>query len=60
MIFPPTEIDSMISRELTLCPDDNVACGTSLGVGPVRSDNVVEVIIEGVGCLRNRFEDKAL
>jgi 2-keto-4-pentenoate hydratase/2-oxohepta-3-ene-1,7-dioic acid hydratase in catechol pathway len=60
MIFSPHQIVSMISRELTLYPGDVIACGTSLGVGPMRGGNVVEVRIDGIGSLRNSFEEKAI
>ncbi|MGD9407520.1 MAG: 2-hydroxyhepta-2,4-diene-1,7-dioate isomerase, partial [Gammaproteobacteria bacterium] len=31
-------------------------CGTSLGVLPMKSGSIVEVVIEGIGTLRNTFE----
>jgi 2-keto-4-pentenoate hydratase/2-oxohepta-3-ene-1,7-dioic acid hydratase in catechol pathway len=34
-------------------PGDLVACGTSVGVLPMRPGMVVEVSIEGIGTLRN-------
>ena len=58
MIFTPAEIVSRLSREMTLYPGDVIACGTSLGVAPMRAGNVVEVVIDGIGCLRNRFEER--
>lgn len=59
MIFSPTQIVSMISREMTLYPGDVIACGTSIGVGPMRSGNVVEIVIDGIGTLRNSVEEQA-
>jgi 2-keto-4-pentenoate hydratase/2-oxohepta-3-ene-1,7-dioic acid hydratase in catechol pathway len=56
MILTPPQIVSLISRELTLEPGDVIACGTSLGVLPMRPGTVVEVSIEGIGTLRNVFE----
>jgi len=56
MILPPARIVSLLSRELTLEPGDLIACGTSLGVLPLRPGNVVEVQIDGVGTLTNRFD----
>ena len=53
MIFSPRQIVSLISRELTLEPGDIIACGTSLGAGPMRSGTQVEIVIEGIGTLRN-------
>ncbi len=35
---------------------DLIACGTSLGVLPMRSGAVVSVVIDGIGALTNRYE----
>ena len=59
MILPPAKIVSMLSRDLTLLPGDVIACGTSLGVLPMRPGTVVEVVIDGIGTLRNRYEGLA-
>lgn len=56
MIFSPAELVSRISKDMTLHPGDIIACGTSLGVGPMRPGQTVEVVIDGIGSLRNRFE----
>jgi 2-keto-4-pentenoate hydratase/2-oxohepta-3-ene-1,7-dioic acid hydratase in catechol pathway len=56
MIFPPASIVSLISQDMTLDPGDVIACGTSLGVLPMRSGTIVEVVIDGIGTLRNRYE----
>lgn len=53
MIMPPEELVSRISHDMTLLPGDVIACGTSLGVGSIRDGATVEVIIEGIGSLRN-------
>jgi len=53
MILPPPRIVSLISREMTLEPGDLIACGTSVGVLPMRAGMVVEVAIDGIGVLRN-------
>lgn len=55
MIFSPAEIVAQISQDMTLMPGDLIACGTSLGVLPMRSGTVIEVVIDGVGTLRNTF-----
>lgn len=55
MIFPPAELVSLISRDMTLMPGDVIACGTSLGALPMRPGTVVEVAIDGIGILRNVF-----
>jgi 2-keto-4-pentenoate hydratase/2-oxohepta-3-ene-1,7-dioic acid hydratase in catechol pathway len=53
MILPPDELVSRISHDMTLMPGDVIACGTSLGVGSIRDGGDVEVIIEGIGSLKN-------
>jgi 2-keto-4-pentenoate hydratase/2-oxohepta-3-ene-1,7-dioic acid hydratase in catechol pathway len=55
MIFSPAQIVSKLSREMTLTPGDMIACGTSLGVLPIKPGTVVEVSIDGIGILRNTF-----
>lgn len=55
MIFPPAELVSRISHDMTLVPGDVIACGTSLGVLPVKPGTVVEVAIDGIGTLRNQY-----
>jgi 2-keto-4-pentenoate hydratase/2-oxohepta-3-ene-1,7-dioic acid hydratase in catechol pathway len=56
MILPPARIVSLVSREMTLLPGDLIACGTSLGVLPMRPGAEVSVVIEGIGTLTNRVE----
>jgi len=56
MIFPPEVLVSRISHDMTLWPGDIIACGTSLGVLPLRPGTTVEVVIDGIGTLENRFE----
>jgi 2-keto-4-pentenoate hydratase/2-oxohepta-3-ene-1,7-dioic acid hydratase in catechol pathway len=55
MIFSPAQIVSHLSRELTLEAGDLIACGTSLGVGVLKPGTRVEVEIQGIGSLMNRF-----
>lgn len=56
MIFSPAQLVSAISRDMTLMPGDVICCGTSLGAGSMKPGSTVEVIIEGIGSLVNRFE----
>ena len=56
MILPPARIVSLLSQEMTLLPGDLIACGTSVGVLPMRPGMEVTVAIEGIGALFNRFE----
>lgn len=55
MVFSPAELVSRISQDMTLVPGDVIACGTSLGVLPMKPGSVVEVAIDGIGVLRNVF-----
>jgi 2-keto-4-pentenoate hydratase/2-oxohepta-3-ene-1,7-dioic acid hydratase in catechol pathway len=55
MIFSPEKIVHAISRDMTLEPGDVIACGTSLGVLPMKPGTIVEVHIEGIGNLRNQY-----
>jgi 2-keto-4-pentenoate hydratase/2-oxohepta-3-ene-1,7-dioic acid hydratase in catechol pathway len=59
MIFPPAELVSRVSQDMTLLPGDVIACGTSLGVGSIRDGSVVEVSIDGIGTLRNTLAPQA-
>jgi 2-keto-4-pentenoate hydratase/2-oxohepta-3-ene-1,7-dioic acid hydratase in catechol pathway len=55
IVFSPASIVSRLSREFTLRPGDLIACGTSVGVLPMRDGQVVEVTIDGIGTLRNTY-----
>src|SRR5664279_4377432 len=41
-------------------PGDVIACGTSIGVAPMKPGNRVSVIIEAIGTLTHRFEQDRL
>jgi 2-keto-4-pentenoate hydratase/2-oxohepta-3-ene-1,7-dioic acid hydratase in catechol pathway len=49
MIMTPAAIVSGLSQDMTLEPGDVIACGTSLGVRPVKAGDVVTVAIDGIG-----------
>ena len=53
MLFPVDVIIRWISRMMTLHPGDVVATGTPSGVGPLQAGDLVEVVVSGVGTLRN-------
>ncbi len=53
LIFKIEELLSFVSRVMTLEPSDIIATGTPFGVGPMKTGDVVEVDIEGIGRLRN-------
>ena len=56
MFLSPAEIVSRHSHDMTLEPGDLLACGTSVGAGPMQTGDTVEVTIDGIGRLVNRFE----
>ena len=53
MFFSPAEIVSHLSHDMTLEPGDVIACGTSVGAGPLQAGDTVEVAIDGIGRLVN-------
>ncbi|HMB32368.1 MAG TPA: fumarylacetoacetate hydrolase family protein [Desulfohalobiaceae bacterium] len=53
MIFDPYYILSFISGIMTLEPGDVVLTGTPPGIGAISPGDVVQVEIEGLGCLIN-------
>jgi len=63
MIYKTYKIVSWLSQGITLEPGDIIATGTPAGVGAffkpnpkfLKHGDIVEVIIEGIGELRNRF-----
>ena len=55
MILTPAAIVSHLSREMTLEPGDVIACGTSLGALPMKPGTLIEVVIEPIGTLSNRY-----
>lgn len=58
MIFPPRKLVSLLSHDMTLNPGDLICCGTSIGVGTMKEPtNTMDVTIEGIGTLRNVFEN---
>jgi len=57
MVFSPMKVVSMLSHVQTLMPGDLISLGTSLGAGPMKSGQKIEIIIPGVGTLSNIFMD---
>jgi len=56
MLFSVAQLVSLISKDMTLDPGDVLLCGTSIGVGSMRPGSTIEVEIDGIGKLKNRFE----
>lgn len=59
LIFSVATILSYISTFMTLEPGDLVLTGTPDGVGPLQVGDEVEVIVEGIGSLKNTVEAAA-
>jgi 2-keto-4-pentenoate hydratase/2-oxohepta-3-ene-1,7-dioic acid hydratase in catechol pathway len=53
MLFPIDVIIPWVSRVMTLLPGDVIATGTPAGVGPMKAGDVVEIVVPGIGTLRN-------
>lgn len=53
LIFNPAFLVSFISEVMTLLPGDVIMTGTPNGVGPMKPGDTIEVVIEGIGTLRN-------
>lgn len=52
-IFPVDRLLRHISAAMTLYPGDLIPTGTPAGVAPMQAGDCVEVIVEGIGTLRN-------
>jgi 2-keto-4-pentenoate hydratase/2-oxohepta-3-ene-1,7-dioic acid hydratase in catechol pathway len=44
-----------LSQDMLLMPGDLILCGTSLGVLPMKPGTDVDVVIDGLGTLSNRY-----
>ncbi len=58
MIFSVPELIVEITKYMTLEPGDVISTGTPAGVGPIHHQDVVEVEIQGIGTLTNKFIKK--
>ncbi|MCC6609220.1 MAG: fumarylacetoacetate hydrolase family protein [Burkholderiales bacterium] len=56
MVFGPSELVSLVSRDITIEPGDVICCGTSIGVGSMKPGSTIEITIDGIGTLANRYE----
>lgn len=59
MLFPIDVIIPWVSRVMTLLPGDVIATGTPAGVGPMKAGDVVEIVVPGIGALRNLCVNRA-
>jgi len=55
MRFSVQQLVSLISQDMTLHRGDVILCGTSVGVGSMKPGSLVEVEINGIGTLANRY-----
>jgi 2-keto-4-pentenoate hydratase/2-oxohepta-3-ene-1,7-dioic acid hydratase in catechol pathway len=53
LIFPVREVVSFISQVMTLYPGDLISTGTPSGIGPMKPGDRIEIVIEGIGRLKN-------
>lgn len=56
-IFAPHQVVSQLSYDMTLEPGDLIALGTSLGAAPMKPGATIEIVIDGIGALVNRFAE---
>lgn len=54
LIFGVPELVSFISSVMTLLPGDIISTGTPSGIGPMIPGDIIEIVVEGIGTLRNR------
>jgi 2-keto-4-pentenoate hydratase/2-oxohepta-3-ene-1,7-dioic acid hydratase in catechol pathway len=55
-IFSVPELLTYITAAITLEPGDLLLTGTPSGVGPIQTDDRVEVSVSGLGVLANTFQ----
>ena len=46
---------SFLSKDMSLLPGDIIACGTNAGLGPMEHNDNIEINIEGIGQVKNKF-----
>ncbi len=56
MFYSPQQIVHLLSCDMTLEAGDIIACGTSVGAEAMPANAVIEVVIEGIGHLRNTLK----
>ena len=53
LVFSVYQLVSFVSKVMTLLPGDVIATGTPAGIGPMQAGDCVEIVVEGIGTLRN-------
>lgn len=59
MVFPVRQLIAFISSVMTIEPGDILLTGTPSGVGSLRSGDIIEISIEGLGILKNPVVSKS-
>jgi 2-keto-4-pentenoate hydratase/2-oxohepta-3-ene-1,7-dioic acid hydratase in catechol pathway len=59
MAFSVSFLLRYISRIMTLYPGDLIVTGTPAGVSRLNHGDIVEVVVDGVGVLKNAISEKA-
>ena len=54
LVFSVFQQVSFISNVMTLLPGDIIATGTPAGIGPMRVGDTIEIVVEGIGSLKNK------
>lgn len=57
LFFPPLQLVSLISRDMTLEPGDIISCGTGPGALPMKPGDQIEIIIDRIGRLSNDYTE---
>lgn len=57
LFFPPLQLVSLISRDMTLEPGDVISCGTGPGALPMKPGDRIEIIIDRIGRLTNDYTE---
>ena len=53
LVFSVFHLVSFISKVMTLLPGDIIATGTPAGIGPMKVGDTIEIVVEGIGTLKN-------
>jgi len=53
LVFSVERLLAFVSRVMTLLPGDVIATGTPAGIGPMQVGECIEIVVEGIGRLRN-------
>ena len=57
MVFNIREIVSHVSKNMTLLPGDIILTGSPAGIAPIKTGDIIECEIEGIGVVENPIVD---